>query len=179
MARRPSTQTIAMLTAFAADPSDRRYGYELGQEVGLKAGSLYPILIRLTDRGLLDATREPTRHPADRPGTCTDCPPRAPDSPPRSPPSSPPDRGRSDPNHGEHGDPPRPGRAGPGRRAAPAARRPSGLGPGITALRHPTRTAVHTRTTYGAGVVTFAPDLATIAGTAPDGTNTVAIWHIN
>ncbi|HEX4721858.1 MAG TPA: hypothetical protein VH333_05035 [Pseudonocardiaceae bacterium] len=56
MARRPSTQTIAMLTAFAADPSDRRYGYELGQEVGLKAGSLYPILIRLTDRGLLDAT---------------------------------------------------------------------------------------------------------------------------
>ena len=47
-----------MLAALAADPSGWRYGYELGQEVSLKAGSLYPILIRLCERGLLEATWE-------------------------------------------------------------------------------------------------------------------------
>ena len=57
--RRPSPQTLAVLHALAGQPSAWRHGYELGQEVGLKAGSLYPILIRLTDRGLLEATWEP------------------------------------------------------------------------------------------------------------------------
>jgi DNA-binding PadR family transcriptional regulator len=57
---------VAVLTALAADPSGWRYGYELGQEVGLKAGSLYPILIRLCDRGLLDAVWE-TDPPQGRP----------------------------------------------------------------------------------------------------------------
>jgi PadR family transcriptional regulator PadR len=56
--RRPSPQTIAVLQALTAEPALWRYGYELGQQVGLKAGSLYPILIRLADRGLLDARWE-------------------------------------------------------------------------------------------------------------------------
>jgi PadR family transcriptional regulator PadR len=56
--RRPSPQTAAVLAALAADPSVWRYGYELGQEVDLNAGSLYPILIRLCDRDLLEATWE-------------------------------------------------------------------------------------------------------------------------
>jgi PadR family transcriptional regulator, regulatory protein PadR len=56
--RRPSPQTAAVLAALAAEPSTWRYGYELGQEVNLKAGSLYPILIRLCDRDLLEATWE-------------------------------------------------------------------------------------------------------------------------
>jgi hypothetical protein len=56
--RRPSPQTIAVLTALATDPTRWRYGYELGQEVGLKAGSLYPILIRLAERGALEASWE-------------------------------------------------------------------------------------------------------------------------
>ncbi len=64
--RRPSPQTVAVLRALAAEPSAWRYGYELGQEVGLKAGSLYPILIRLGDRGLLEATWE-TDPPVGRP----------------------------------------------------------------------------------------------------------------
>jgi PadR family transcriptional regulator PadR len=64
--RRPSPQTVAVLTALAADPQRWRYGYELGQEVDLKAGSLYPILMRLGDRGLLDSTWE-TDPPAGRP----------------------------------------------------------------------------------------------------------------
>jgi PadR family transcriptional regulator PadR len=60
---------MRVLDAFAADATTWRYGYELGQEVGLKAGSLYPILMRLSDRGLLEATWErdtppgrPARH---------------------------------------------------------------------------------------------------------------------
>ena len=58
MTRRPSRQTVAVLTALAADPATWRYGYELGQQVSLKAGSLYPILMRLGDRGLLEHTWE-------------------------------------------------------------------------------------------------------------------------
>jgi PadR family transcriptional regulator, regulatory protein PadR len=49
---------VAVLSALAADPAVWRYGYELGQEVDLKAGSLYPILMRLCDRGLLDSAWE-------------------------------------------------------------------------------------------------------------------------
>ena len=64
--RRPSPQTAAVLAALAERPGTWRHGYELGQEVGLKAGSLYPILIRLTDRGLLEATWE-TDPPTGRP----------------------------------------------------------------------------------------------------------------
>ena len=57
--RPPSAQAIRVLRALAADPSHWRYGYDLVTEVGLKSGSLYPILVRLADRGLLDATWEP------------------------------------------------------------------------------------------------------------------------
>jgi PadR family transcriptional regulator PadR len=56
--RRPSAQTVLVLNALVDEPATWRYGYELGQQVGLKAGSLYPILIRLRDRGLLEATWE-------------------------------------------------------------------------------------------------------------------------
>jgi PadR family transcriptional regulator PadR len=58
MARRPSPQTAALVQALAAEPGTWRYGYELGQEVGLKAGSLYPILIRLHERGVLESSWE-------------------------------------------------------------------------------------------------------------------------
>jgi PadR family transcriptional regulator PadR len=57
---------VAVLRALAGRPSAWRYGYELGQEVGLKAGSLYPILMRLSDRGMLEATWE-TNPPPGRP----------------------------------------------------------------------------------------------------------------
>lgn len=58
MARRPSPQTASVLVALACEPTVWRYGYELGKEVGLKAGTLYPILMRLCDRRLLEATWE-------------------------------------------------------------------------------------------------------------------------
>jgi len=56
---------VRVLRALAADPAQWRYGYDLGAEVGLKSGSLYPILVRLADRGLLDASWE--QGPAGRP----------------------------------------------------------------------------------------------------------------
>ena len=54
--RRPSAQTIAVLLALAAEPATWRYGYQLCGQLDIKPGSLYPILIRLTDRGLLETT---------------------------------------------------------------------------------------------------------------------------
>jgi DNA-binding PadR family transcriptional regulator len=58
LSRRPSWQTIGVLRALSERPQQWRYGYELGQEVGLKSGSLYPILMRLSDRGCLEARWE-------------------------------------------------------------------------------------------------------------------------
>jgi len=63
VARRHSPQTVAVLTALADRPGEWRYGYELGKDVGLQAGTLYPILMRLTDRGLLEATWEAEPQP--------------------------------------------------------------------------------------------------------------------
>ena len=54
-----SAQAISVLRALATDPSRWRYGYDLVTEVHLKSGSLYPILVRLADRGLLEAAWEP------------------------------------------------------------------------------------------------------------------------
>ena len=63
--RPPSAQAISVLRALAADPARWRYGYDLVTEVHLKSGSLYPILVRLADRGLLETSWEPG--PGSRP----------------------------------------------------------------------------------------------------------------
>jgi PadR family transcriptional regulator, regulatory protein PadR len=65
-ARRPSAQTTAVVLALADEPATWRYGYELCQQLQLKAGSVYPILMRLADRGLLETAWE-TQAPAGRP----------------------------------------------------------------------------------------------------------------
>jgi PadR family transcriptional regulator len=64
--RRPSAQTTAVVLALAEEPASWRYGYELCQQLQLKAGSVYPILMRLADRGLLETAWE-TQAPAGRP----------------------------------------------------------------------------------------------------------------
>ena len=56
--RRPSRQTVDVLEALAGDPLAWRYGYELGRAVGLRSGSLYPILVRLSERELLESRWE-------------------------------------------------------------------------------------------------------------------------
>jgi PadR family transcriptional regulator, regulatory protein PadR len=60
--RRPPGQTAAVLRALAARAADWRYGYDLSRETGLAAGSLYPILMRLSGRGQLEAQWEPSEH---------------------------------------------------------------------------------------------------------------------
>jgi PadR family transcriptional regulator, regulatory protein PadR len=57
-ARRPSPQTVAVLDALAAKPSDWSYGYDLCRALGLKAGTVYPILIRLAERGYVETAWE-------------------------------------------------------------------------------------------------------------------------
>ena len=64
--RRPSAQTTAVVLALAESPADWRYGYQLCRQLDIKPGSLYPILMRLTDRGLLESTWE-ADPPAGRP----------------------------------------------------------------------------------------------------------------
>jgi PadR family transcriptional regulator, regulatory protein PadR len=50
-----SPQTLAVLAALGGQPSAWQHGYALARETGLKSGTLYPILIRLADRGLVEA----------------------------------------------------------------------------------------------------------------------------
>ncbi len=62
--RAPSRQTRNVLDALLSQPAEWRHGYDLGKLSGLSSGTLYPLLIRLHERGLLEAKWvEP-----DRPG---------------------------------------------------------------------------------------------------------------
>jgi DNA-binding PadR family transcriptional regulator len=64
MAREPNTspQTIRVLQLLLEEPTAWHYGYEISQRTGLKSGTLYPILIRLTDQGWLETRwAEPER----------------------------------------------------------------------------------------------------------------------
>ncbi|PIB95390.1 PadR family transcriptional regulator [Caulobacter sp. X] len=51
--RRPSAQTLAVLHALRR--GDWSYGLEIASVTGLKSGSLYPILARLDERGLVES----------------------------------------------------------------------------------------------------------------------------
>ena len=50
-----SRQTLSVLSAFTSKPQNWRYGYDLSRETGVKSGTLYPMLIRLKEHGLLEA----------------------------------------------------------------------------------------------------------------------------
>ncbi len=52
-----------MLTELATDPAAERYGYELARATRLSSGTLYPILMRLEARGLLEARWELATRP--------------------------------------------------------------------------------------------------------------------
>ncbi len=68
MARRAefSAQTLSVLAALCAEPHAWLHGYGIAKDTGLKSGSLYPILDRLADRGLVEARWE-EEQPAGRP----------------------------------------------------------------------------------------------------------------
>jgi len=56
--RAHSRQTRAVLDELLADPAVERYGFDLARATGLASGTLYPILMRLEERGLLAARWE-------------------------------------------------------------------------------------------------------------------------
>lgn len=65
---RRSPQTMIVLSGFLEDPRGWKYGYDISRNTGLKSGTLYPILMRLADHGLLQTswemaeTGKPPRH---------------------------------------------------------------------------------------------------------------------
>ena len=65
-ARQPSPQTAAVLTALAETGAGWSHGYDLCRALGLKAGTVYPILIRLAERGQVETSWE-TDPPRGRP----------------------------------------------------------------------------------------------------------------
>ena len=67
--RRPHTsrQAIRIFEALEARSQVWRHGYELMSETGIKSGTLYPLLIRLADDGLLESEWQPPVPPARAP----------------------------------------------------------------------------------------------------------------
>ena len=57
MAPRPnqSLQTRALLRTLLDQPLQWRHGYELSKATKLQSGTLYPLLIRLSDQGFLES----------------------------------------------------------------------------------------------------------------------------
>ena len=55
---RTSKQTLTLLGALTAKPSQWHYGYALSRETALMSGTLYPILMRLEERGWLETQWE-------------------------------------------------------------------------------------------------------------------------
>lgn len=57
---RLSPQTLKVLDAFLEAPKEWKYGYDISRDTGLKSGTLYPILMRMADRKLLETSWETT-----------------------------------------------------------------------------------------------------------------------
>ena len=56
-------QTRKLIIALASEAEEWKHGYALSISTGVKSGSLYPILMRLEDRGLLESKWQPSPHP--------------------------------------------------------------------------------------------------------------------
>jgi len=53
--RRPSKQMLRLLEVMWASAPRWRHGYDLMKETGLLSGTLYPLLMRMTEQGLVEA----------------------------------------------------------------------------------------------------------------------------
>ena len=62
-----SPQTLRLFTALIAEPQRWRYGYDLSKETALASGTLYPILMRLSEQQLLETRWEPSEEPGRPP----------------------------------------------------------------------------------------------------------------
>jgi PadR family transcriptional regulator PadR len=69
MARRPnlSKQTRLLLETLLDDPLCWRHGYDISKGTGLKPGTLYPLLMRLSDLGYLASRWKPPEQPGRPP----------------------------------------------------------------------------------------------------------------
>jgi DNA-binding PadR family transcriptional regulator len=69
MTRTPnrSRQTLELLGVLAARAMIWSHGYELSKLTGLKSGTLYPMLMRLHEQGLLEDRWEPSDAPGRPP----------------------------------------------------------------------------------------------------------------
>jgi DNA-binding PadR family transcriptional regulator len=65
--RRSSQQTLAILNELMSQPRAWRHGYDLSLETELKSGTLYPVLMRLSERGVLDSKWEQSEVPGRPP----------------------------------------------------------------------------------------------------------------
>jgi PadR family transcriptional regulator, regulatory protein PadR len=61
--RKPSAQMAKLLHALFARPGEWRHGYDLLKETGLSSGTLYPLLMRMTDQGQVEAEWQPPARP--------------------------------------------------------------------------------------------------------------------
>lgn len=60
--RKPSKQMCRLLDALSEMQGEWRHGYDLMKATGLLSGTLYPLLMRMTEQGLVEAEwREPTQ----------------------------------------------------------------------------------------------------------------------
>jgi PadR family transcriptional regulator PadR len=66
-ARKFSEQTLALLAVLIEQPRKWRHGYDLSRDTGIQSGTLYPILMRLFDRGLLESKWEAPSEPGRPP----------------------------------------------------------------------------------------------------------------
>jgi DNA-binding PadR family transcriptional regulator len=55
---RASRQTLMIIAALLDQASEWRYGYDLSRQTGLKSGTLYPILMRLSEGKWLETRWE-------------------------------------------------------------------------------------------------------------------------
>jgi PadR family transcriptional regulator, regulatory protein PadR len=65
--RRLSGQTLSLLAVLLDQPRTWRHGYDLSQDTGLKSGTLYPILMRLCERGILESKWQDSSEPGRPP----------------------------------------------------------------------------------------------------------------
>jgi len=50
-----SPRTLSVLAVLCEEPSRWQHGYALAEQTGLTSGTLYPVLLWLADRGLVEA----------------------------------------------------------------------------------------------------------------------------
>lgn len=61
--RKPSRQALRLFEVLLSHPGKWRHGYDLTKELAVQSGTLYPLLMRLADEGLLESEWRPAARP--------------------------------------------------------------------------------------------------------------------